>query len=290
MSGFSAAWLDLREPHDRRARDENLTRRLRQWCPGEARLQVVDLACGSGANLRYLAPRLGGRQAWLLLDHDPELLAAVPARLARWAAGCGWQCTAAAAGLCILGRTLDCQVRTQRCDLTTGLQRLPAADCQLVTCSALLDLVSAAWLRTLAAHCRATGAAVLWTLSYDGRLRFSPPRPGDAELRGLVNRHQRRDKGFGPALGPKAAGVARAELGQLGYRTWEAVSDWQIGTHQRELQAALLAGCAGAAAEVAPARKPALERWLTRRRAVLKAGRSYLRVGHLDLLGLPHAS
>ena len=71
----------------------------------------------------------------------------------------------------------------------------------LVTASALLDLVSEEWLRSLAARCRESGAALLFALSYDGRIQCSPDEPEDAAIRELVNQHQRTDKGFGRALG-----------------------------------------------------------------------------------------
>ncbi len=49
----------------------------------------------------------------------------------------------------------------------------------LVTASALLDLVSERWLRALAARCAGHGAAVLFALSYDGRIVCSPEDPDD---------------------------------------------------------------------------------------------------------------
>ena len=64
--GFSSEWLALREPADARARDAGLSvqlaqrlllaRRARAESPVPARF--IDLACGTGANLRYLAPPL----------------------------------------------------------------------------------------------------------------------------------------------------------------------------------------------------------------------------------------
>ncbi|WP_106418212.1 class I SAM-dependent methyltransferase [Salinicola tamaricis] len=35
---------------------------------------LVDLGCGSGSNLRYLAPQLRTPQYWRLVDHDASLL------------------------------------------------------------------------------------------------------------------------------------------------------------------------------------------------------------------------
>ena len=52
-------------------------------------------------------------------------------------------------------------------------------DRRLVTASALLDLVSAAWVESLASECRVAGAAGLFALIYDGRIHCSPEEPGD---------------------------------------------------------------------------------------------------------------
>src|SRR4029450_2312420 len=90
--GFSVDWLRLREPFDRAAREtaagtSDLFARVAQWrarSPGPS-VAVTDLASGQGANLRALAPRLGGLQHWRLVDHDPQLLAALPHELAAWA-------------------------------------------------------------------------------------------------------------------------------------------------------------------------------------------------------------
>ncbi|MDJ0891981.1 MAG: class I SAM-dependent methyltransferase, partial [Gammaproteobacteria bacterium] len=79
MSGFSGEWLALREPVDDRSRSGTLVTRLSARAP-EGRLRVLDLGAGTGANLRYLAPRLGGEQEWLLVDHDSSLLGLVEER------------------------------------------------------------------------------------------------------------------------------------------------------------------------------------------------------------------
>jgi len=91
VSGFSAEWLARREPHDAAARATELAGLLRTSSsatrngePARASRAIVDLGAGSGANLRWLAARLGGEQAWLLVDHDAGLLAAAENALLRW--------------------------------------------------------------------------------------------------------------------------------------------------------------------------------------------------------------
>jgi hypothetical protein len=63
-----------------------------------------------------------------------------------------------------------------------------------------------------------------------------------------------------------------------------ATSDWLIEPAEHALQLALLDGWLGAALEIAPESRLALTSWHERRRAHVLAGRSELRVGHVDLV------
>ena len=305
MSSFSADWLTLREPADRRARAVQLTRLVVEALPGgspeippdrsavtspetrphpvavdrvtdpvvavdrsdapadERRARVVDLAGGTGANVRYLTPLFRTRPEWLLVDHDPALLNVARERL----------------GGRVLTRVADLSDRRGREVLVSGRD--------LVTASALLDLVSDAWLHRLLSACREAGAATLFALNYDGRMACTPEDPEDERVRGLVNRHQRGDKGFGQALGPDAAHRTARILGGLGYTVVRERSDWVIGADEAALQSALIDGWAGAAVEMSPSDKSVIRAWQQRRLAHLSAERSMLIVGHEDVAGLP---
>ncbi|WKB51854.1 class I SAM-dependent methyltransferase [Eleftheria terrae] len=284
MSGFSAEWLRLREPFDRAARDaaagalrlDTLARR----CGAAAAepFTVLDLGCGTGANLRYLAPRLGGTQHWWLVDHDPALLAALPAALADAAAGPGYRFEHRGRGGRWSGPGFSAELELLPLDLSQALGEAPFAKARLVTASALLDLVSASWLGRLAAHCEAAGAALLFALNVDGRIGWTPADADDERVRRLFAAHQRRDKGFGAALGAAAVPLLAQRLAAAGWKVQQAESDWQLPPG--EMQAALLAGMAAAAQEQAPGEAAAVADWCRRRRLQP----AELRVGHLDLL------
>ncbi|MCX7892135.1 MAG: class I SAM-dependent methyltransferase [Burkholderiales bacterium] len=263
MSGFSEQWLALREGADAAARAAALVPAIR---PRDGRTAVVvDLGAGTGANLRWLAPRLACPSRWIAVDHDAALLARITAR--PFPEGTA--------------------VEPLALDLAQALDRVPFAQADLVTASALLDLVSEAWLERLAAACAAARVPVLFALTYDGRVAWTPRERGDETVRELVNRHQRGDKGFGPALGPAAAGRAAALFAARGYEVSSAASDWTLGPEEAALQSALVAGWLEAALEVAPAERAALADWAARRRAWIASGASRLAVGHVDLGGLP---
>jgi hypothetical protein len=287
MSGFSASWLALREPFDAAARAADLVAVLP---PRDARepLDVVDLGAGTGSNLRYLAPLLGGVQRWLLVDDDEQLLSGSIAATQRWAQLRGARGSLSPDRSTVAVSGADIEVTAQRAaiDLARELGRLELPRGALVTASALLDLVGDAWLRTLAARCRAADAAVLFALCYDGRTACRPAEPEDAEVLELFNRHQRTDKGLGAALGPDAARAARAAFAALGYRVTERASDWRIGARDGEMQRQLIDGWTGAALEMAPSRRAALGDWARRRHEHVERGRSELVVGHVDLVGV----
>jgi hypothetical protein len=257
MGDFSAEWLSLREPFDHAARATSLT--LEVLSAIAAKPPILDLACGTGSNFRYLSRQPSLLEAdWLLVDHDRALLERLP---------------------------FLPNVTVVRQDLRTLDHRLFTGR-SLVTASALLDLVSEQWLRDLATHCRTQGAAVLFALSYDGRMICEPEDPDDATIRDLVNRHQRTDKGFGAALGPEATACAVEVFEGLGYQVTTSASDWVLcGTSSQGLQRPLIDGWAAAAVEVAPDRRAAIDGWRARRQAHVTAGRSILRVGHQDLGG-----
>ncbi len=272
MSGFDAAWLALREPADAAARSVALEEALARALAGRGgTLECVDLACGAGANLRRLAPRLPGPQRWRLVDADAALLAEAGRRCAGLRAADG----------------APVEVAYVQADLAAVDLDACCAGAALVTASALLDLVSAAWLDRLAAAIARGRPVALFALDYDGRRSCEPGDPDDALAHSAFDAHQRRDKGFGPALGPQAAAYAARALAARSFRVERARADWRLGPREAALQAELLRGWARAAAEAAPESRETFEAWLGRRLAQLDAGRSRLTVGHEDLLVTP---
>jgi len=271
MSGyFEADWLALREPADRAARPEALLKKVQHWARSRATLRITDLGSGTGSNPRYLAPRLDARQSWRLLDHDAGLLGQAQTLL-NGLRGAGGQPVA---------------VTTETTDLSDP-SGLFTDQPHLITASALLDLVSETWLQQLAAACRRANAAVLFALSYDGRMGWQPADDADGQLTRAVNAHQTRDKGLGPALGPAAAARAVEIFEHAGYAVSSLDSPWQIGPDQPALQAALLQGWLGAAVEQEPASQARFRDWAAAHRRHIDQGLAVWSVGHRDLFAIP---
>jgi hypothetical protein len=277
-------WLALREPVDIAARSESLTRMIADAMPTSKPVHVLDLATGTGSNIRYLIDRLPRRQRWLVVDRSAGLLAELRDRMSSWGAARGYDVRTGAESCIIRGADFDCEIETRQMDLGALDDGEIFAGRDLVTASALLDLVSAQWLRALALQCRAAGAAALFTITYNGRSSCVPAEPEDEMVRDLMNRHQKTDKGLsGPAEGPDAVRCAEEQFEEAGYRVGREPSDWTLGPAMAELQRMLIEGWAQAATEMAPDCSSTLARWRERRLAHVDAGRSHLSVGHDDL-------
>ncbi|MPY73018.1 MAG: class I SAM-dependent methyltransferase [Alphaproteobacteria bacterium] len=253
---FDPAWLALREPYDRRARSKALAEAFLRSLPRKAR--VADLACGGGANARYLAA-LGRRDLrWALIDADPDLLAAAGEGL-----GAG---------------------DARRIDLARPRRSLGFGRHDGVTASALCDLVSARWLEALIRDAACHGLPLLFALTVDGRVALSPGDAQDRAILGRFRRDQRRGKGFGPALGPHAPQRIAAALRRHGYRLQAARSDWRLGPADGPMLRALVSGIAEAAGP------GEAEEWRRRRQEQIDARRLSAAVGHIDFFAsLPRA-
>ena len=263
--GFTAGWLRLREPYDARARNLEVLGRLVAWRMGRGQMRVVDLGSGTGTNLRRTAPELGGEQTWILVEWDPALIASGESQLVD--ANVAW--------------------RYRRLDLARELERVADEPCDLITASALLDLVSADWLDRLVALRQRCGAALYMTLTYVGRTCWSPVDPFDTAAAALVDRHQFTDKGFGLALGPAASHALQARLLPAEGRLFVGASNWGLGPQDREIQVSLLEGYVSAATTVCAAHAHEPRTWADRRLRLMDRGLSSLEVAHEDLLLLP---
>ena len=275
---FSPEWLALREPADHAARSTDLMARLARHFAGRDRINVVDLGCGAGSNLRGTFAALPDVQDWRLVDYDPALLAAARARLAAWAD------EADADGDRLLlrkdGKALS--VAFHQADLTRDLATALPESADLVTAAALFDLVSPAWIDGFVAHLARRRLPLYTVLTYDGTERWDPPHPADAAMLAAFHAHQATDKGFGPAAGPKATRAMAEAFAAAGYDVARAPSPWELGPAFAELARELVTGFAGAVRETGRVPEADIAGWLAARTT-----RVTCHVGHEDLFAVP---
>jgi len=264
----STQWLDLREPADAAARSRGLVEHVRRQLPATGRLVIHDLACGSGSMGRWLAPLLPGPQLWVMHDRDPDLLevaAATPPG-------------AAADGAPVI-------VETRLSDITRLLPD-DLAGANLITASALLDLITGDQLAALVGLCSAVGCPVLLTLSVAGRVELSPAEPLDRNVAGAFDAHQRRMTAGGRLLGPDAISAAAERFRMLGHRVLIRPSPWRLGAADADLAAEWLTGWLDAACEQEAELAAGVDGYAGRRFAQARAGRLAVTVDHADLLVL----
>lgn len=268
-SGYSVAWLALREDADAAARAVPLLDPLRRHLTGVPELLIRDLGCGSGSMGRWLAGRLAGPQRWVMYDRDPALLRHAAAHMVGTAAD-GTPVT----------------VRTEQRDIT-GLTAADLTGTTLLTASALLDLLTVDEVHGLAEACVGARCPALLTLSVVGRVEFTPADPLDAELTAAFNAHQRRSAGGRRLLGPDAAAATAAAFTRHGWTVRTRPSPWRLGPRHRELTARWLPGWVDAAVEHRPELADPAQPYLRRRLAAAAAGELTVSVQHVDLLALP---
>ncbi|MDX1552373.1 MAG: glycosyltransferase, partial [Marinobacter sp.] len=278
LTTFDSDWLTLREPADHRARNRSLMADVLTWSEHEYNtpdtasgqhappLLVADLGAGTGSNARYLVPALTVPQRWVLLDQDEHLLSLAADRVEH----------------------LDVPLETRACQLTyqTLASQIPD-DTRLVTASALIDLMSAEWLKALASAVAERRAGLLVVLTYDGRFELWPAESDDRWILESVNAHQHREKGAGAAMGPDATTYLQTRLQTYGYQTSVAPSPWQLTAEQSALQVALLKGWQEAVQEQCPDERERAGHWFKKRLTQARAKQLTIRVDHQDLFAWP---
>ena len=248
----------MREPFDGEARSRALDRAfLSMVAPGAP---VLDLGAGGGANARHLDALARQTLQWRLVDGDATLLRSVSG--------------------------LRGAVDTQCLDLARQLDRVDFAAIGGITAAAFCDLVSARWFASLAGRAARHGLPMLFALTVDGRHRWSPSDAADGVVTAAFRRDQRRDKGFGAALGPAAPWHMAEALRRFGYRVQLARSDWQVPPSETAMLEAMIDGTAVAAHAAGERHAAAIDAWAARRRAQATAGVLSLIVGHRDCLAV----
>lgn len=277
MGEFSAQWLSLREPVDHAARSAQVRAAmlvdLRKH-HGEqlSGLRVLDLGCGSGSNLRALAPLLGPQQHWTLVDYDQALLAAARLALKQWA---DQVVSEQADSMRLKREDLTIDISFRAADLSSELDSLLGLPVDLVSASALFDLVSAQWADEF---CDALRAPLYAVLSFDGQMQWEPRHEFDQAVTEAFCAHQTTDKGFGAALGPTSGPYLCDALKRRGFAVTVDKSPWEIDVLPSAFHDMLIDGIAEAVAETDRLKQPEIDAWLASRRRALRCV-----IGHDDL-------
>jgi hypothetical protein len=258
------SWLAARVAADTSARAATIDTLLSELIsyvidvggPGDV-LEIIDLGAGTGAHERWLAPRLPLPQRWIHLDHDPVI----------------------SRSMAMLEETVIID------DSVEALDRLLATSGRrLVTCSALLDVLTTAEIDAVCGAVISNQVPVLFSLTVTGALSLTPADPRDQLLLDAFNDHQRRAGRAGPDAALLAVGALLA--GGMAVRTQD--TPWLLtASHSQSFVARMLQERLEAAVAYQPALARTAAAWFELRRVQLGLGVLRIELAPSDLLGLP---
>lgn len=258
MSVNEIDWLSLRESQDRIARSGELAEIFVSAVqPNDL---IVDIACGTGANQRYLQPLLGRSQRWLGIDQDDDALKAM--------------------------RDSGSPSGTRRLDLAASLQDIPTCPGVAMTASAFLDLTSSQWIAEFAAHVFHSPLLIAMTAS--GLPKWEPSHRDDSQISECLRRHKISDHGFGPSLATEASDHLARELSRRQCDVTIRPSDWDLGSESGDVIRVLIDGVARRVQSMTNSIDPTS--WAECRHQQNRKGGLRVVVPHTDLLSIPPRS
>ncbi|MEL7543384.1 MAG: class I SAM-dependent methyltransferase [Pseudomonadota bacterium] len=262
MSGFSADWLALREEADSRSRSGKVLAAARARFVDASEISICDLGSGTGVSVESFTGLFPPRQRWRLVDIDADNLQRARVRNS--------------------GRD-ELAIETVVHDLAAA-PAIWGAGTDLVTATALFDLVSRDWLEGFVAALAEARLPLLATLTYDGRHVFSPEHRFDDVMHRAFDFHQTGEKSFGLALGPSACTTMIEMLRAHGYEVTTGDSAWQLSAgRDGALIEELLRGWAAAVTDAGLVEKDTVDVWLKARIGCSET----LLVGHTDIFAVP---
>lgn len=252
---FSPEWLDLREATDHAARNLNVLSAVQSHFHQDE-IFITDIGCGTGSNLRGLAPLLKAKtQYWTLVDYDKNLLTAAKNKLSTFQ---------------IADKKLH--ITYIKADLNKDLTKILTRKTDLLTAAAFFDLTSKNWIEQFAKALAIHKIPFYTILTYDGLEEWTPPHPLDKAVLEAFHQDQKTDKGFGIAAGPHANDTLIQAFKSHNYNTITGKSPWII-SENTAFKHALVEGSAKALQNF-----PEIKKWLE---AHLKAEKVI--IGHDDL-------
>lgn len=228
-------WLQERYQMDAGSRNPDLLRTfLESFDAGRSVQRILDVGSGFGANFLFLAPRIPGRQHWLLLDRDNELIDKVNWMIQDRAQDLDRDGTRILKEALASGRiTVDSYCG----DFTDAASPIFEKSWDAVVANAVFDLNSQeqfrAFLRAALAAKRDHDLRLYFTLHLERGGGFDPRSPENDRYMDLFHQHMARAQDFGRAMGADCAKDMKEIMLQEGLRPILGASPWFITANER---------------------------------------------------------
>ncbi len=255
---FDAGWLAERAPFDEAARNRDLEQMAASCLIAQDSAVVMDLGCGSGNNISYLARQWPFVARWVGADHESSLLATMIQRFET-------------TSVKVLARRGDLfQPETLACDPPPSV----------VVANAVFDLFTEAQMNRLLRWLQQNQFPILATLHYIG-MAWENPLPDEEWVIGQYETHMKRQRKNGPGLGPDAPEVIRKLVQHLGGTVHTGAANWDIPASASRMQQYLLAFMEKSVPEILEHKQETerFDQWLDQKRQHL----SLLTVRHEDM-------
>lgn len=249
-------WLRIRETLDGRSRSSRLAQEFMALA-SKAHL-IIDIACGTGTNYRYLSRQSDSAVSWLCVDNDRDYLE-IAAEI----------------------QASD-TIRFEIIDLVSDLDLLPIEGEVAITASAFLDLTSKEWIERFA--CLAAQNLMLISTTASGAPIWHPADDLDETIEACLQSHRMANHGFGPAAGLSAAALLAQQLTTRDCVVNLDTSNWFLDDLDRDVLTVLVDSVHRRVSSSLPGDQA--DRWAQARHQQNREGVLKLTVPHRDLLSV----
>ncbi|KGE87324.1 MAG: class I SAM-dependent methyltransferase [Phaeodactylibacter xiamenensis] len=286
---FATDWLEERYRFDVAARNPKVEAACLQYFAQHPMVSIIDIGAGTGANFIYLSEKFPQSQQWALVELNPNLLKRARERLKIWAAAKDYTVREDGQNLDFRRNDQHIQVQLLQGSFLELPRLLQPDQYQMVTASAVFDLLCEQMLSDLVQTFHQNRLALLTTLNYES-MAYLPADAEDDHWIRLYETHMQREQDFGKALGPRCSDFLEKEYAQLPTaQMLRAPSRWQIEPADTFMHGHMLQFLEQSLLEMKSMGHSGkgLDAWLQRKKVQLQSQQLRLSVAHSDFFTAP---
>ena len=167
MHEFQNKWLNLRETVDRSSRNKRILYLINKFFKNKKNIRIVDLGSGAGSNYRFLKSRLLNNQYWSFVDISHQSTNYFKKNI-----------------------KLSSKIKKTNfkiVDVINNLEKINFNDYNLVTGSAILDILPKTWFKNFH-KLNVDTEIVYFALNYNGNFKFFPKHKDDKIILNIFQR------------------------------------------------------------------------------------------------------